>query len=52
MNGTSIIRGKADMQNLEAEVHISLEHFEYPAAEQLIKAIERLQQERSFWQLI
>ena len=51
-NGTSIIRGKADMQNLEAEVHISLEHFEYTAAEQIIKAMKDFERNDRFGSLL
>ena len=40
------------MQNWEAEVHISLEHFEYTAAEQVIKAMKDFEKSDRFGSLL
>jgi len=39
------------MQNLEAEVHISLEHFEYTAAEQAIQSMKTFEKSDRFGSL-
>ena len=39
-NGTAVIRGKCNIAYLEAEIHISMEHFEEGAADDIISQMK------------
>ena len=52
MGGQMLIRGRANLQSLEAEVHFNLEKFEFSAAEEIQKAMEALHENDRFGSLL
>ena len=43
LNGKALIRGKTDLAELEAQVHINLEHFEAEGADQIVRSMEEFE---------
>ena len=51
MGGSMLVRGKANMEQLEAEVHISLEKFEADVAEEFKSHMKQLERSDRFGSL-
>ena len=43
LNGKPLIRGKTDLGELEAQVHINLEHFQPDGADQIVKSMRQFE---------
>jgi hypothetical protein len=43
LNGKALIRGKTDLAELKAQVHINLEHFETDGADQIVSSMKQFE---------
>ena len=48
LNGQVLIRGKTDLAQLEAEVHVNLEHFEATGAEEVFRSMKEFEKRDRF----